>query len=197
ALAVYIAQQVPAINVAARTSTVKPISVSSHLRLGTVSFQDVDVVSPPAVGTLSAFNGTEATYTPPNGFTGQVTFSYRGRRTTPSSLLGDPRTVTIDVSDTASLLTISKSGNGTGLVSSAPMGLSCGATCTDAFPEGSKMTLTALPSFGSHFVSWGNVTCDEGVNTDGTCSIVLGSADSLTVTAQFALDKAPTLLPFD
>jgi mono/diheme cytochrome c family protein len=189
ALAVYIAEQVPLINVTALQDTPKAISVASHLRLGTVSFEDVEVVSPPSVGLLSAFTGTSATYTPPPGFTGQVTFSYRGRRTTPVALFGDPRMVTIDVTADAMLVSVNRTGTGAGTVTSEPMGISCAGTCADAFPSGSKITLTALPTFGSVFAGWTGVTCGEG-NADMTCTFGLSSPVT-NVTAQFNLEVPP------
>ena len=191
AIAAYIAEQVPEINTHARTDTAKPISVSSHLRLNTVSFTSVEVMTPPAVGTLSAFTGTEATYTPPNGFTGQVMFTYRGRRDSPALVLGDPRTVTIDVQPTSRQLALTKTGLGTGLVSSSPLGLSCGATCTDFFQDGKQLTLMAIADFGSLFTGWSGASCEEGVNTDTSCTLTMGA--DVALTANFVSDSPPQL----
>jgi len=77
-------------------------------------------------------------------------------------------------------LTVTKSGGGTGSVSSAPAGISCGATCTATLTQGS-VTLTATPDAGATFNGWTNAgTC----TTSPTCTFTL-SADT-TVTASFA-----------
>src|SRR6188768_3306704 len=48
-----------------------------------------------------------------------------------------------------SVLTVSKSGSGSGVVSSSPGGIDCGGICTASFPTGSSVTLTASPASGS------------------------------------------------
>jgi GH25 family lysozyme M1 (1,4-beta-N-acetylmuramidase) len=45
-------------------------------------------------------------------------------------------------------------GSGAGTVSSAPAGVSCGATCTASFPVGSTVDLTAAADSASAFVGW-------------------------------------------
>lgn len=52
-------------------------------------------------------------------------------------------------------LTVSKEGTGTGMVTSAPAGISCGGDCSESFDEGSSVTLTAQPDGTSIFVGWG------------------------------------------
>ena len=94
-IATYIAQQVPAIAVSTPVNIAKIIDVASHITLNTVSFDSVQMVTPPSRGMLSSFTGTSATYTPNPGFTGIDTFTYRGALTAVQS--GDPRTVTITV----------------------------------------------------------------------------------------------------
>ena len=43
-------------------------------------------------------------------------------------------------------LTVTKAGAGTGTVTSAPAGITCGATCAAAFASGTPVTLTATPA---------------------------------------------------
>jgi YVTN family beta-propeller protein len=63
-------------------------------------------------------------------------------------------------------LTVSKSGSGFGVVSSAPSGLSCGTNCQMWSPAGSVVTLQAAAADGSTFSGWsGDADCSDGVVT--------------------------------
>lgn len=60
------------------------------------------------------------------------------------------------------LLTVIRNGSGT--VSSASPGISCGTTCSASFPADSQVTLNATPDAGYELASWGgacsgNTTC--------------------------------------
>src|SRR5207245_871918 len=55
---------------------------------------------------------------------------------------------------TGSLLTVSQAGAGTGTVTSNPAGISCGATCSASFANGTLVSLTAAPAAGSTFTGW-------------------------------------------
>lgn len=81
-------------------------------------------------------------------------------------------------------LSVSETGTGSGSVTSAPAGLSCGGTCSYAFADGTPVTLTATPAAGSKFVGWSGAGCSG----TGTCSVTLN--ESTSVTAAFA-DVAP------
>jgi hypothetical protein len=78
-------------------------------------------------------------------------------------------------------LAVSKSGTGAGTVTSAPAGITCGATCTAPFVSGTIVTLTASPSVGSTFIGWSGGGCSG----TGTCMVTLSAAT--TVNAQFDL----------
>jgi len=78
-------------------------------------------------------------------------------------------------------LTVNKNGTGTGTVSSSPVGISCGGDCSEAYAEGTVVTLTATPSGGSVFAGWVGGGC-SGI---GTCVVTMNS--DLTVTATFNL----------
>lgn len=76
-------------------------------------------------------------------------------------------------------LTVAKSGGGTGTITSAPLGISCGGTCTASYDPGTSVTLTAAPDTDSQFAGWsGGCT-----GTAKTCNFAL-NADT-TVTATF------------
>ncbi|HEU5319634.1 MAG TPA: choice-of-anchor D domain-containing protein, partial [Methylomirabilota bacterium] len=72
-------------------------------------------------------------------------------------------TVTRGLSGTATPrtfnLTVSRSGPGSGTVSSAPGGISCGSTCTAGFTEDTTVTLTAAAAAGSIFTGWSGGGC--------------------------------------
>src|SRR4051812_20584477 len=57
------------------------------------------------------------------------------------------------------MLTTTRDGSGTGTVTSAPAGISCGATCTHDFDNGTVVTLTANASPGSSFTGWSGGGC--------------------------------------
>jgi hypothetical protein len=78
-------------------------------------------------------------------------------------------------------LSVSKAGNGAGDVTSAPVGIDCGPTCTHAYPSGTRVILNALPTGGSTFAGWSGGGC-SGVSS---CSVPL--AVSTQVTATFVL----------
>jgi DNA-binding beta-propeller fold protein YncE len=82
-------------------------------------------------------------------------------------------------------LSVSRSGSGSGTVTSNPAAINCGATCSASFPAGTSITLTASPAAGATFGSWTNAgTC----TTNPVCTFTLNA--STTVNASF--NPAPT-----
>ena len=76
-------------------------------------------------------------------------------------------------------LSITKAGTGTGTVSSSPLGISCGSTCSSNFIQGSSVTLTAVSDANSIFSGWSGGGCTG----NGTC--VINLTNDTTVTATF------------
>lgn len=64
-------------------------------------------------------------------------------------------------------LTVSKSGNGTGVVTSSPSGINCGYSCATTYTDGDQVVLTASPDYYCFFSGWSG--CDS-VNGN-TCTI--------------------------
>ena len=52
------------------------------------------------------------------------------------------------------ILTVSRAGSGSGVVSSNVGAIGCGATCTGTFVAGTAVTLAATPDSGSVFTGW-------------------------------------------
>jgi len=72
-------------------------------------------------------------------------------------------------------LTVSKTGAGTGTVTSAPAGIACGTTCSATFASGTAVTLTATPAAGSTFTGWSGSCAGTG-----TCSVTMSAAQAVT-----------------
>jgi Domain of unknown function (DUF4214)/Divergent InlB B-repeat domain/Bacterial TSP3 repeat len=81
-------------------------------------------------------------------------------------------------------LTVGKAGTGSGLVTSAPAGINCGAGCTGNYAPATSVTLTAAPANGSIFVGWSGSGCS------GTGGCTLSMSQPRSVTASFNLDPA-------
>ncbi|MFZ5875092.1 MAG: InlB B-repeat-containing protein [Nitrospirota bacterium] len=104
-------------------------------------------------------------------------------------------TMTGDLSVTATFntityaLTVSKTGTGTGIVTSNPSGIDCGATCVYNFNNGTGVTLTAVPDTGSFFSGWSGGGCT------GTASCTVTMNAATTVTATFTNSAGVNLPP--
>lgn len=78
-------------------------------------------------------------------------------------------------------LTVTKTGTGSGTVTSAPTGIDCGGTCSAGFPQETAVTLTATAATGSTFTGWSG----DCAGTSTTCTVSM--AQARTVTATFVL----------
>jgi YVTN family beta-propeller protein len=83
----------------------------------------------------------------------------------------------------SSVLTVAKTGSGSGMVTSSPAGINCGTTCTAGYPAGTVVTLTATQAAGSTFSGWSGAC----TNAAGTCSVTMSASQSATATFTAAL----------
>lgn len=90
-------------------------------------------------------------------------------------LLKDLGWMTGSPGSTGYLLTVGKSGSGSGTVTSSPAGINCGSDCSGSYSSGTSVTLTATPSTGSTFAGWSGACSGTG-----TCSISMTAASSVT-----------------
>lgn len=122
---------------------------------------------------------------------GSSSLRMTGSIATPSGI-SDPFPANNSFSDTDSIgsldiVTVTKSGNGTGRVVSSPAAIDCGSACGSAsakFLDGSQVSFTATPGANQLFSGWTS-GCSGSANP---CTITL--AANVTVTASF-LDLPP------
>jgi hypothetical protein len=104
------------------------------------------------------------------------------------------------------VLTVTKSGTGSGTVTSVPAGITCGGDCSQSYSSGTTVTLAATSDAGSTFAGWSGAGCsgtnpcvvsmDAGKGVDASfsaCTIAIsptstkaplaGGSGSVTVTA--------------
>lgn len=94
-----------------------------------------------------------------------------------SALSGSCISIVDDSSDIT--LTLNAAGGGEGIVTSSPTGINCGEDCSEVFPSGTLVTLTANAGIGSVFAGWGGA-CS---GFDASCDVTMNQ--SLQVTANF------------
>ena len=115
-IAVYIASVITPKVVATSVNTATLINLNNHITLTNQawsSFTSIEIVSGPTNGTLGSFSGTQIQYTPNANYTGADSFTYRGKRTTPTSYVGDPQSVTISVNPPTPIITSATNASGT------------------------------------------------------------------------------------
>jgi uncharacterized repeat protein (TIGR01451 family) len=82
-------------------------------------------------------------------------------------------------------LVVTRAGTGTGTVTSAPAGISCGTTCSASLLAGAPVVLTATPAPGSTFTGWsGDAAACSGAPR--TCTITMSGVVAKNVTATFS-----------
>jgi uncharacterized repeat protein (TIGR02543 family) len=74
-------------------------------------------------------------------------------------------------------LTVSKNGDGKGMVTSSPTGIHCGSKCVFSYVQGTFLTLTATASRGSKFTGWSGAC-----GGPGNCQVQLTASSSAIAT---------------
>lgn len=96
----------------------------------------------------------------------------------------------IDATTSSFPLRVTRTGTGSGQVTSSPAGISCGADCSESYSDGTRVTLTASASSGSTFAGWSGGGCS------GTGSCVVPMSQVRSVSASFAANPPePTPTP--
>jgi hypothetical protein len=76
-------------------------------------------------------------------------------------------------------LTVSKTGTGSGTVTSNPAGINCGMDCSEVFSKNTVVTLTASPALDSSFTGWsGDSDCSDSqvtMTTNKSCTAIFTS----------------------
>jgi len=88
---------------------------------------------------------------------------------------------------TPNTMPLSTNTTGAGLITSAPAGISCGATCTNQFTTLSTVTLSATPAPGYTFSGWSGACSGTGI-----CTVTMDAAKN--VSATFAEIPPPTVV---
>lgn len=76
----------------------------------------------------------------------------------------------------AAMLTVAKSGKGTGSIVTQPAGIQCGADCSEPFELNSTVTVLAVPDAGSTFGGWQGACSGQG----NPCTLVMDADKSTT-----------------
>lgn len=115
---------------------------------------------------------------------GQCTMSMNSSKTVTARFNGSGPAPTPTPAPGNFTLSVTRAGTGTGTVSSAPAGISCGATCSAQFAQGTSVTLSATPDSGFTFSGWSGACSGTG-----SCAVTLSANTS--VTATFASAQTP------
>jgi hypothetical protein len=99
-------------------------------------------------------------------------------------------TPTEDPFETHHTLTVTRLGTGSGTVTSAPAGITCGDACGAPYAHDTLVTLAATPAAGSTFTGW---TGADHCSASDACAVAM--SESLTVSATFTLLETEALPP--
>ena len=107
---------------------------------------------------------------------------------------GDGQAIIDDVSiqgTTATVSTLNTIVSGSGTISGS--GINCGSQCTNTYPSGTSVVLTAYPNANSFFVNWTGGACN--LQTTPTCNFFINSNTSITAnfTGQIPVNQAPAI----
>jgi hypothetical protein len=115
------------------------------------------------------------------GLLAGTTYCYRVRSFNSSGVSSPSNESCATIPITTFALGLTKSGTGSGSVTSNPAGITCGTDCSEAYSSGTIVSLIATPDSGSTFAGWsGDSDCSDG---------------NLTMTANKACTASFTLNP--
>ena len=117
------------------------------------------------IGTQVTLTATPALYSRFTGWSGACT----GTATTCTLSMTAARAATATFVPVTYAMTVTKTGSGT--VTSTPIGMSCGTTCTRSYEGGSSVTLIATPVAGWRFTGWGGACSGSD-----TCTVTMDAA---------------------
>jgi hypothetical protein len=80
--------------------------------------------------------------------------------------------------DTPYKLTVSKTGTGSGTVTSSPVGINCGPDCMQDYAPGTMVTLIASEADNAVFAGWSGAC----TNSSGPCVVTMNANKSVTAT---------------
>jgi len=95
-------------------------------------------------------------------------------------------TTTVTVSNSSAqqfFVTLAKAGTGSGMVTSSPVGIDCGTSCSAIFNSDTTVTLTPTAAAGSIFAGWNDSSCgSSNIATDMNCSATFNVIPPVTYT---------------
>lgn len=121
--------------------------------------------------TLAATPTTGSAFT---GWSGACT----GTAATCTVTMDQAQNVTADFASMLKILSLAKTGSGTGTITSSPAGINCGITCSATYAPSTLITLTATPATGSTFGGW----LGACTGTATSCTVTLSQSRSVNAT---------------
>jgi len=100
------------------------------------------------------------------------------------------RSVTANFATGGYTLSVSRSGDGAGTVTSSPAGINCGSTCSYSYGEGTQVALTASPASNlDKFTGWSGACTGMG-----ECIVTMNASRSVTASFDHSIFED---VPFD
>jgi len=136
-----------------------------------------------SAGTVtSAINGAYLIEVPAGSFTLSVSAPGYIDASTSSITIASGNSLSRNLQISSVQYALSTSTSGPGSITSNPIGISCGSTCSQLFKQGTQVALSAAPSIGSSFASWSGACSGSGA-----CTVTMDSIKS--VSASFSLNS--------
>jgi List-Bact-rpt repeat protein len=127
-----------------------------------------------------------------SGVVAGTSYCYHVRAFNLSGVSSPSNDTCVTVPITTFNLNLTRSGTGSGSVSSVPSGISCGTDCSEVYSSGTVVTLTATPASGSTFAGWGgDADCFDGIVTMSANKSCIATFNA-TVVSGYTLTVAVT-----